>query len=370
MDSAATETLCEHPILIASGNFTPLHQTPWAGTAIAQHYKRTLTGEPIGESWEFSCDPAAPSYIHTHLSLPQLLQAYPDRILFPHGSAPHSNTSHSPILVKLLHAALPLSVQVHPQDHDPFLTIHECGKPESWLVLQADPGCGLYIGFQHILDEHTLRTLLHNQQDLTPYLHFIPVQPGDYFEIAPGVIHAVGPGVVLLEPQRILPGKSGKTYRLWDWNRRYNARGELDLPHGQPRALHIEESLRLLNFKRLYAPNLMHEVRKTPVITTCHGLLWHTYPMNDSYQVHHMSLAAYTQTQPLRISAYGILICLKGDLTLEYAYKDITLKKQICIGQTMLIPWGVWPLTCKTHATHTECVWIHPAGFPLTRLHP
>ena len=47
------------------------------------------------------------------------------------------------------------------------------------------------------------------------------VKPGDYFEIEPGVTHAIGPGVTLLEPQRIIKGQSGKTYRLWDWGRKY-----------------------------------------------------------------------------------------------------------------------------------------------------
>ena len=52
--------------------------------------------------------------------------------------------------------------------------------------------------------------MLEKDEDLRPVLQFVAVKPGDYFEIEPGVPHAIGPGLVLLEPQRILSVKAEK----------------------------------------------------------------------------------------------------------------------------------------------------------------
>jgi hypothetical protein len=48
--------------------------------------------------------------------------------------------------------------------------------------------------------------------------------------------------VLLVEPQRVSPGRRGITYRYWDWNRRYDADGRRS-EAGQPRALHRGRAL-------------------------------------------------------------------------------------------------------------------------------
>jgi mannose-6-phosphate isomerase len=67
-----------------------------------------------------------------------------------------------------------------------------------------------------------------------PLLNFIEVEPGDVLEVGPGTPHAVGEGLLLLEPQRLLPGHRGVTWRYWDWNRRFE---------GVVRDLHLEHAL-------------------------------------------------------------------------------------------------------------------------------
>ena len=53
---------------------------------------------------------------------------------------------------------------------------------------------------------------------------------------------AVQMALTLVEPQRVLPGCRGLTYRYWDWNRRYDSSGRPD-PAGKARALHVDEAL-------------------------------------------------------------------------------------------------------------------------------
>ena len=141
--------LVQQPIFFEPNNFTSLARTPWAGEEIFHSYKMGLVAEgtsaKIGESWEVSCDPSHPSQIsNLGLSLQDLIDKKPVEMLSQKLVDKGLNTC--PILLKLLNAAEPLSVQIHPEDGDQSLAVTECGKPESWLVLRADPGAGLYFG--------------------------------------------------------------------------------------------------------------------------------------------------------------------------------------------------------------------------------
>ena len=67
------------------------------------------------------------------------------------------------------------------------------------------------MGFNQKVNSKDLESTLNDGDRAKELLNFVEVKENDYFEIAPGVVHAIGPGVTLLEPQRILKGKSGKT---------------------------------------------------------------------------------------------------------------------------------------------------------------
>ena len=181
----------------------------------------------MGESWEFSCDPDFPSLIlGESMSLKELIEKTDGDVL-----GDQAQEKSCQLLVKLISTSMPLSIQVHPADNDPNLQAHESGKPESWLILDHKPSAGIYLGIKPGADLSQLK----NSKDLHKVMNFIEVQKNDYFEITPGTPHAIGDGVTLLEPQRILFGKSGKTFRLSDWQRRYNSKGELDPQSGSPR---------------------------------------------------------------------------------------------------------------------------------------
>ncbi len=250
------------PLRLAPDNFTPPSRTPWGGQRIYSKFKKhLLAASPesviaeslIGESWEVSVDPAFPSHVlglggHSdaaRIPLSEVLQLAPLPMLGSRNAESYGPST--PMLTKLLDAAEPLSVQVHPDDHYEGLEPGACGKPECWYILEASPGQGLYLGLTPDLSKHELEHALRTGADLTPMLNFVPVSPGDMFVIGPGTIHAIGPGVTLVEPQLVFPGKSGKTYRFWDWNRRYDAQGRPS-PHGQPRELHIDHSIAVTNF--------------------------------------------------------------------------------------------------------------------------
>src|SRR5262245_48532991 len=202
-------------------------RTPWGGTRIAAQYKSKLLdqaeGRVIGESWEVSIEPDFPAQIEQGESLSAYIAAAPEAVLG--REATELGRGGTALLVKLLDTAESLSVQIHPDDHYRGLKSGECGKPESWYVVEATAGAGLYLGFRSGVHEDQVRRALETGDSLESLLHFIPVQPGDFFVIDAGMPHAIGAGLTLVEPQHVLPGQRGITYRYWDWNRRYDAQG-------------------------------------------------------------------------------------------------------------------------------------------------
>jgi hypothetical protein len=243
------------PALLRADNFTPPTRTPWGGTRLVSRYKpapalsaAARASLCVGESWEISVEPDFPSLLDDGTPLSDWLARAPAETL---GEEHVRGRSGTALLVKLIDTAEPLSVQIHPNDDYAGLSPGESGKPESWYVVEREPGAGLYLGFQRGTTERDVREALEGSRagarSLRELLRFVPVEPGDFFVIDAGTPHAIGAGLTLVEPQHVAPGQRGVTYRYWDWDRRYDAHGKVD-PQGAPRALHVEHALGVTRF--------------------------------------------------------------------------------------------------------------------------
>jgi len=287
---------------------------------IASAIKRPLLGADvparIGESWEFSLDPDFPSRVATNAA--KLLE-----FITQDQTATLGRSLECNILVKLLNADEPLSVQIHPRDGDANLKKNECGKPESWLVLDAAPNCGLYLGFSRRTSIDELRASFANgDAKAHELLNFVPVKAGDYFEIEPGVPHAIGPGVLLLEPQRVVAGLSGKTYRLWDWNRKYDASGERDDVNGKARELHLEQGLRLLDVDRQVGESYVNTLRRKPTVLRLNAkAACLTYPPNPYYQLSVIDLDQEGRAQLDQDRSFAVALALDGKFVSKFICK-------------------------------------------------
>lgn len=245
------------PCLLRGDNVTPLSRTPWAGTRIARRYKGALAvPERIGESWEVSVEPDFPSITEEGQQLDEHIASDRAGWLGKHAEA-HGGLG---LLVKLLDAADALSVQIHPHDDDPALGPDESGKPECWYILDADDGAGIFLGLAPGVDLARMRAALDGDADVSKLLNFVPCERGDFFVLPPGTPHAVGPGLTLIEPQRVLPGRRGLTYRYWDHGRRYDAAGKRD-PQGSPRPLHVERALAVTDWQAPRGEALINSLR-------------------------------------------------------------------------------------------------------------
>lgn len=126
------------------------------------------------------------------------------------------------VLVKYLFTSEKLSVQVHPSDAQ--APPGERGKEECWLVLAAESGATLAIGFKQAIDRDAMRAAALDGS-IEELLEWHPVKPGDFFYLPAGTVHAIGPGLTLVEVQQ----NSDITYRLFDY--------------GRPRELHLDDGV-------------------------------------------------------------------------------------------------------------------------------
>jgi mannose-6-phosphate isomerase len=221
----------------------------------------------VGESWEVSVEPDFPGEIAaTGQLLTDWLATHAEAVL---GEEARRGRPSTALLVKLLDTAEPLSVQIHPSDDYAGLAAGEAGKPESWYVVDAEPNSGLYLGFEDGVQRADVERALDEGESLVPLLAFVPVRAGDFFVIDAGTPHAIGAGLTLVEPQHVLPGARGVTYRYWDWNRRYDSHGSPD-PQGKPRTLHTEDALAVTRWdrvcKRGFAESIRHRVGPADVL--------------------------------------------------------------------------------------------------------
>lgn len=113
-----------------------------------------------------------------------------------HGSEPN-------ILTKLLDAGERLPVHSHPDRA--FAARHlDCahGKTEAWIVLDADPGAAVWLGFREDLPAERLAELVEAQDEgLLEALNRVEVTRGDTVLVPAGQPHAIGEGVFVLEIQ-------------------------------------------------------------------------------------------------------------------------------------------------------------------------
>lgn len=128
------------------------------------------------------------------------------------------------LLIKYLFTSEKLSVQVHPNDEQAKAAGHKRGKEEAWLILDAKPDATVGLGTVRPLSSEELRAAALDGS-IEELIDWKPVRPGQFIYSPAGTVHAIGPGVTLVEVQQNVD----LTYRLYDY--------------GRPRELHLDEGV-------------------------------------------------------------------------------------------------------------------------------
>jgi mannose-6-phosphate isomerase len=108
------------------------------------------------------------------------------------------------LLVKLLDAGQRLPVHVHPDG--PFAREHlgtKFGKTETWIVIAAEPGAQVHVGWRDGISEETLRAWIGEQDSeaMLGALNPVDVTAGNAIFVPAGLAHAIGEGLLIIELQ-------------------------------------------------------------------------------------------------------------------------------------------------------------------------
>jgi len=211
----------------------PIYQERvWGGRALETKLGRTLPDDkPYGEAWEIVDRPEAQSRdVHSGRSLREWIESETAAVMGPDFDRRRT----FPVLVKWLDCRERLSLQVHP----PAAVADELeGEPktENWYIADADEGASLIVGLKRGVTREQFAAAL-KEETLESLVHRFPVRRGASILVESGRLHAIDAGNLILEIQQ----NSDTTFRVYDWGRK-----GLD---GKPRQLHVDQSLRSINF--------------------------------------------------------------------------------------------------------------------------
>jgi mannose-6-phosphate isomerase len=263
-----------------------LKERVWGGRSLAR-FGLDLPEGKIGEGWMIGDHPNGTTVVANGelagMGLDEVRRTYGREILGT--KAMNGGAERFPLLIKLLDCEDDLSIQVHPDDHYEKLPKGELGKTEMWYILDAEPGATIIYGLQPGVTRESLYEAIQEDRILD-CMQEVPVEAGDSFYIPAGTVHALKSGVLVAEIQQ----NSDTTYRLFDYHR-----PGLD---GQPRELHIEDSLQVISYDesgatRMKTPisesNQWLTLAQSPYFVTEKGIVDGAWTLNtapDSFVIH------------------------------------------------------------------------------------
>jgi mannose-6-phosphate isomerase len=145
------------------------------------------------------------------------------------------------LLVKYLFTSDRLSIQVHPDDAYAQAHGYPRGKDEAWLILAAEPHASIAIGTLAPMTKEELRASALDGSIETK-MDWKAVKAGDVFYSPAGTVHAIGPGLTLIEVQQNVD----LTYRLYDY--------------GSDRELHLDDGVAVSHPVPFVAPHIIREL--------------------------------------------------------------------------------------------------------------
>lgn len=288
----------------------------WGGTKLRDVYHKPCDFDKVAESWELSTHPAGESKIlggeYDGLTLSQYIQQVGKEVLGKSAGA----FENFPVLIKLIDAKDPLSIQVHPSDEYALKVEGEYGKTEMWYIVDCEEGAFLYFGVNRPMTKEEFRQHIQDNTILE-VLGKVEVHPGDVFFIEAGTIHAIGAGILIAEIQQ----NSNCTYRVYDYDRRG--------ADGKPRELHLEKALDVC--------------RLTPSDTSAHG---GPVMVPAGGTVQQLGACKYFSTQKLQVEealmlqvgedSFVSLLCVEGVLQVSGPKNSLVLNP----GDSVFVPAG------------------------------
>jgi len=278
----------------------------WGKLDLKPWYQETGIAEKVGEAWLTGPDCVAETGPLAGKTLGELAKEFPGQL----------GNGEFPLLVKMLFPSDKLSVQVHPNDAEAQKIGLPRGKTECWYVLEAEAGATVACGLKSGVSLDDVRAAIADGT-LEDKLEMIPVVVGDMVFVDAGTVHAIGPGVTLLEVQQTCD----VTYRLFDY--------------GRPRELHLDDGLAVVKLKT--EAGKIHS-RQMGGFTR---LIETEYFVVDRFEI------AAGDTIEMPMDGIGCVAGLRGDA----AVNDV----EFTAGQAVVVPEGSAAVSSRHGATVVRC---------------
>ena len=286
--------------------FKPVYKEHvWGGRNLESLLRRKLPEGKIGESWDLCSHKNGMSIVENGYlagkTLAELMADYKETLM----GKDYNPSGYFPLLIKVLDANDPLSVQVHPDDEYAYRVEKEAGKTEAWYVLAAKADAKLIYGLKEEITKEDFRAAVKAGKVMT-CLREVLVKKGDMIYVPSGMVHALFKGVVVYEVQQ----NSDTTYRVYDYNR-------VD-QFGQTRELHTKKAVEVITFGRQAAVDFNHDNIVCPY-----------------FNMRKMRLER--EIQETTQDSFLIYCIISGQGEISYRSGSVSVRQ----GETVLIPAGL-----------------------------
>ncbi len=278
---------------------------PWAGCALPGVFPNCAQDFPpgTGESIEIADLPEIQTPVRAGEARGHTLR----QLIARHGREMLGRDGEFPLAVKFLDTAQPLSIQCHPGDAP-----GAPGKSEAWLVLEAAPGAVIWQGLKPGLTRGEFeRALAAGMPEET--LNARSLNAGDFLFNPARMIHAVGPGLALLELQQ----SCDVTLRFFDWPQTGR----------KPRELQAAEALKTADFS-LAPPEIVNTLKHDGLLELHRG---------PPFSVQSLNLGG-----PRRLvkdwPGFTLATCLEGDCELIVHGRGEIHTEHLRPADTLLVP--------------------------------
>jgi len=242
------------------------------------------------------------------------------------------------LLVKLLDAGQRLPVHVHPDRR--FAAEHLAsphGKTEAWIVLEAEPGAAVHVGFNRDVSADELTSWARSQdvKSMLAATNRVPVTAGDSVLCPAGTPHAISAGILVVElqePADLSIMLEWATFGLAEQE------GTLGLP--------LEEALACVD-RSACPPERLAALRGRPLNSAAGSLL--PAEGDPFFVVERVD----TQVSQHLSQSYGVLVVTSGDghLTTEGG-TSVPIRR----GSTVLIPYAAGPAALTGTIQGVRCL--------------
>jgi mannose-6-phosphate isomerase len=274
--------------------------------------------------------------------LAEAVAADPEAWLGPEHVARYG--SDTGLLVKLLDAGQRLPVHVHPDRG--FAAEHLAsphGKTEAWIVVEADPGAAVHLGFSRDVEAAELTGWARDQdiESLLAVTNRVPVAAGDTVLCPAGTPHAISEGILVVELQ-----EPADLSIMLEWSS-FSLAAE-DATLGLP----LEEALSCID-RRACSPERLEALRGRPLNSAAGSLLpgeadpFFVAERVDTQVSHHLS------------QSYGVLVVTAGD---GHLATENGASVPVRHGSTVLVPHAAGAAVLTGAVEGVRCLPALPAA--------